>query len=86
VSALNIYRALTLLLVFEAGLSIRRHGWATYDWPAFLCCAIAYLLVEPRRKGESMWARLHRPRQIAITVLALAAAVLFILSMVTGKA
>jgi hypothetical protein len=85
-SAFNIYRALALLTVVLVGLSTRRHGWATYEWPALVCCAIAYLLVEPRREGESMWARLHRPRQIAITVLTLAAAVLFILSMLTGKA
>jgi hypothetical protein len=84
-SAFNIYRALALLLLFEAGLSIRRHGWATYDWPARVCFAAAFLLVEPKREGESMWARLRRPRQIAITVLALASVVLFILSTLTDN-
>jgi len=36
-------------------------------------------------RGESMWTRLRRPKQIATTVLALAGVVLLTLSMLAGN-
>ena len=77
-------RALALLLFVEAGMSVHRHGWRSYGWAALVCMAGCALLAEPRRQGENMWARLRRPRQAAIFVLAVAGMVLIVLSMRAG--
>lgn len=82
----NVARAAAVLILIDAGLTVHRQGWTTYKFPALLCLTGCFLLVEPRRKDESMWTRLHRPKQIATTVLALAAMVLLTLSMLAGNA
>jgi hypothetical protein len=76
----NFSRAVALLLLVLAGLSIRLHGWGSYQWPAQVCLAGSLLLVEPERGAEAPRARLQRPRQLLRLVLAAAAAVLFVLS------
>jgi hypothetical protein len=76
----NFSRAVALLLLMEAGLSIRWHGWGGYQWRAQVCLAGCFLLMEPRRKGETARTRLQRPRQFVMLLLAAAAAVLFVLS------
>ncbi|SPE44095.1 hypothetical protein SBA7_290023 [Candidatus Sulfotelmatobacter sp. SbA7] len=81
----SISRAVALLILVEVAMSIRRHGWASYWWPAQLCMAGCFLLVEPRREGETTWTRLRRPRQAAIFVLAVVGMVLIVLSMVSGS-
>ena len=79
-SLVNLSRATALILLIQAGVLIHKHGWASYEWPKWVCLAIAFLLVEPRRAGESMWARLRRPRQAAIFVLAAVGFVFFAFS------
>jgi hypothetical protein len=83
-SLVNFSRAVALLLLVEAGMSIHRHGWRSYGWAALACLACCFLLSEPRREGETMLTRLRRPRQAAIFVLGIAAMVLIVLSMRAG--
>jgi hypothetical protein len=78
-SSVDLSRLAALIALIDAGVLIHKHGWVSYEWRAWVCLAIAYLLVEPRRAGENMWARLRRPRQAAIFVLAAAGAVFFVL-------
>jgi hypothetical protein len=79
-SSVNLSRAVALISLIHAWVLIRKHGWASYEWPMWLCLAVCFLLVEPRREGETTWARLRRPRQAAILVLAAAGTVFFALS------
>ena len=79
-SFVNLSRVIALIVLIDAGVLIHKHGWASYEWPAWVCMAGCLLLAEPRRVGETTWARLRRPRQAGIFVLAAAAVVLFALS------
>jgi hypothetical protein len=79
-SFVNLARVVALICLAHAGLLIHKHGWVSYEWRTWACLAGCYLLVEPRREGETTWARLRRPRQAAILFLAAAGGIFFVLS------
>jgi hypothetical protein len=74
----SIARVMAVLFLVEAAISIRRHGWGSYGWPVKVCLAGCLLLAEPSREGETTLARLRRPRQAAILVLAVVGMVLIV--------
>jgi|HubBroStandDraft_5_1064220.scaffolds.fasta_scaffold01054_11 hypothetical protein len=79
-SSVNLSRVVALICLAHAGVLIRNHGWVSYEWWTWACLAGCFLLVEPRREGETTWSRLRRPRQAAILFLAAAGGVFLVLS------
>lgn len=83
-STRNYGRAVAILLLIDAALYVQRYGWASHEWPAITCLAGCLLLFEPKRRGEGMWTRLHRPSQLVGSVFALLTIVFVVLSMRAG--
>ncbi|MGB7583685.1 MAG: hypothetical protein WBM11_02480 [Terriglobales bacterium] len=83
-SARNFGRAVAIILLVEAALSLRKYGWASYGWPATTCLAGCLLLLEPKRQGEGLWTRLRRPSRLVGSVFALLTIVFVVLSMLAG--